>query len=232
MSSDRLTDKGLGHGRDWSVLPADEGPLEWSIDPEDGIIQGPLDLGSFRGRRLTLVLAEHQYALLTREGRLMGVYLDGAHTLDVGTGDNQIPLDARLIFLAAERTLDVVWNRRDPLAVAGRGGWQLIGGCNLVIERPARFYRTFLDASEAGDPGFVSRLVDQFVRGLVEELIGDIDPAAGIGAVQSRLTGLDREDLQDGLELCGLRCVNLALYTAAPPVETGVEESDRVPVGT
>lgn len=230
MSADYLTDKGLGHGRDWTVLPADNGPLEWTIDPEDGLVQGPLELESFRGRRLTLVLTEGQYALLVLDHGLAGVYLDGAHTLDVGTGENQLPPSSRLVFLAAERTLDVVWNRDNPLGMTVRGGDQLIGGCSLVVEKPACFYRTFLAGTDDSDPGFVSRLIDQYVRGLVENLIGDLDPDAGTAAIQSRLTALSPGDLADDLETCGLRCVNLALYTAVPPVETEMPAGE--PVGT
>jgi len=230
MSADYLTDKGLGNGRNWSALPAEEGPLEWSVDPEGALVQGPLELESFRGRRLLLVLEEGQYALLVGEQGLAGVYLDGAHTLDVGTGENQVPPGARLIFLAAERTLDVAWNRENPLGITGRGGDQLIGGCRLEVARPACFYRTFLDGSEGSDPEFVTRLIDQYVRGLLENLLDDLDPRGGTAAVQSRLTALGPQDLADDLETCGLRCVNLALYTAAPPVESDLPEGE--PVGT
>mgnify|MGYP001817811324 CR=1 FL=1 len=228
MSSDHLTDKGLGHGRDWSVLPADEGPLEWAIDPEGDFIQGPLELESFRGRRLSLILEEGQLALLVIDRELKGVYLDGAHTLHVGTDENQIPLNAQLVFLAADRSLDVVWNRNNPLGIGERGGCQLIGGCNLVVDRPARFYHTFLDGTPLTDPGFVTRLVDQLVRSLMEEVLGGFDDLPDPAAVQGRLTGLTPADLADGLESCGLRCVNLALYTMAPPVEIGVAEEETV----
>ena len=234
MSTDYLTDQGLGHGRNWSALPADGGPLEWSIDPEGEMIQGPLDLEFMRGQRFSLVLEEGQLALLTRDRKLMGVYLDGVHTLDVGTDEKQIPTDGRLIFLAADRTIDLMWNRREPLAVGNGRGVRLIGGCNLVIERPARFYRTFLDASEGQDPDFVMRLIDQMVRGMFEEIFADLDvnDQASAATLQSRVMGLGPADLADDLDACGLRCVNLALYTSAPPVEMGLTESEPVVVGS
>jgi hypothetical protein len=236
MSSDHLTNQGIGHGRDWSVLPAGdspEGPLEWTIDPEGSLVQGPLELESFRGRRLSLILEEGQFALLVVDRELKGVYLDGVHTLDIGTGEHQIPLSAQLIFLAANRTLDVVWNRGNPLGIEGRGGFQLIGGCNLVIDRPARFYHTFLDGTPGSDPGFVTRLVDQLVRGLMEEMLTGLETLPDPAAVQGHLTGLTPADLADGLESCGLACVNLALYTSAPPVEVSEaqEETREEPVG-
>ncbi len=56
MSTDYLTDKGLGHGRNWSALPSDGGPIEWTMDPDGDLIQGPLDLSFMRGQRFSLVL--------------------------------------------------------------------------------------------------------------------------------------------------------------------------------
>ena len=69
----------------------------------------------------------------------------------------------------------------------------LIGGCSLAIEAPARFYRTFLDTPETPDPEFLARLIDQIVRGVLEDFLGDlfdgVDPAAP-AEIQSRLTRL------------------------------------------
>jgi len=234
MSTDYLTDQGLGHGRNWSALPADGGPIEWTMDPEGDLIQGPLDLSFMRGQRFSLVLEEGQLALLTRDRELLGVYLDGAHTMDVGTDEKQIPVDGRLLFLATNRTMDLAWNRREPLAVGRNQSVNLIGSCNLVVERPARFYRTFLDASDGQDFGFVLRLIDQMVRSMFEEKFTDLDISdpASAANLQSRLMRLGPDDLADDLEACGLRCVNLALYTSAPPVEMGLTENEPLTAGS
>ena len=58
---------GLSSGRNWSDIPADDTPLTWTLDPEGGLVQGPLDLDFLRGRKLALVLEEGQLALLTRD---------------------------------------------------------------------------------------------------------------------------------------------------------------------
>ena len=60
------------------------------------------------------------------------------------------------------------------------------------------------------------------VRGILEDMLGTMfgyTETAGPAEIQSRLTRLTPEDLADDLVPCGLACVNLAIYTAAPPVE-------------
>jgi hypothetical protein len=222
MNSDYITTKGLQSGREWDTLPPDEGPLEWSLDHRQGLIQGPLDLEFLRGRKVSLVLEPGQMALLTQDDDLKAVYLDGAHYLDIGHGNHQVPADGKLIFLAADRNIHLNWSHETPLRLGENCDEELIGGCSLAIDGPARFYRTFLDTPEMPDPDFLGRLVDQLVRGVLEEFLGvmfDSTSNPGPAEIQSRLMRLTPEDLADHLVPCGLACVNLALYTAAPPVE-------------
>jgi hypothetical protein len=222
MTSELLTNQGLNHGRDWDTLPTDEGPLEWTLDHRQGLIQGPLDLEFLRGRKMSLILEPGQMALLLQEGGLKAVYLDGAHYLDIGHGAHQVPADSSLLFLAADRHINLNWSRQEPLEVGKDQHQALIGGCSLAIDAPARFFRTFLDTPETPDAEFLVRLVDQVVRGALEDLLGTVlegVEAGGPGGIQSRLTRLSPADLADDLDPCGLACVNLAVYTAAPPVE-------------
>jgi len=175
-------------------------------DPgEQGLIQGPLDLEFLRGRKISVVLEPGQMAMLIQDSELKAVYLDGAHYLDIGHGSHQVPAESSLIFLAANRHINL-----------------MIGGCSLTIDGPARFYRTFLDTPDMPESDFLVCLIDQFVRGVLEEFLGSLfDPAAAPSPaeIQSRLTRLTPKDLADDLAPCGLSCVNLALYTAAPPVD-------------
>ncbi|MEN8008341.1 MAG: hypothetical protein ABFS42_15100 [Candidatus Krumholzibacteriota bacterium] len=226
MSSDLMTTAGLDNGRDWESLPADEGPIEWTVDHRQGLIQGPLDLEFLRGRKISLALEPGQMALLVQEGDLKAVYLDGAHYLDIGHGTHQVPADGKLIFLAADRHINLNWSRKTPLRMGEGRDEALIGGCSLTIDGPARFFRTFLDTPEMPEPEFLVRLIDQMVRGVMEDILGTMfdhtfghAETAGSAEIQSRLTGLTPEDLADDLAPCGLACVNLAIYTAAPPVE-------------
>lgn len=222
MTSELLTDQGLDHGRDWDTMGTDESPLEWTLDHRQGLIQGPLDLEFLRGRKMSLILETGQMALLIQEEGLKAVYLDGAHYLDIGHGTHQVPADSSLLFLAADRHINLNWSRSEPLNVGRDHDQALIGGCSLAIEAPARFFRTFLDTPDTPDPEFLVRLVDQVVRGALEDLLGTMLEGVEAGAhegIQSRLTRLTPTDLADELEPCGLACVNLAVYTAAPPVE-------------
>jgi hypothetical protein len=230
MNSDFATTMGLQCGRDWDTLPPDEGPLEWALDQRQGLIQGPLDLEFLRGRKISLTLEPGQMALLLQEGELRAVYLDGAHYLDIGHGTHQVPAGGRLIFLAADRHINLNWPREAPLHPGADLRQELIGGCSLAIDRPARFYQTFLATPELPSAEFLTRLIDQYVRGILEEFLDNLfgPPALPPNSleIQSRLTRLVPQDLADHLRPCGLACVNLALYTAVPPVE-----SEFVPLG-
>ena len=221
MTSEYLTKRGLNNGRDWESLPEDEGPLEWTLDRRQGLVQGPLDLEFLRGRKMSLILEPGQMALLIQEDDLQAVYLDGAHYLDIGHGTHQVPPGSKLVFLAADRDINLNWSHQEPLTLSQGQGPALIGGCSLAIDAPARFYRTFLNTPETPEPEFLTRLVDQLVRGVMEEFLGDLFGGAitGPGEIQPRLTRLTPEDLTDDLAPYGLTCVNLAIYTAAPPVE-------------
>ena len=222
MNSDFITTMGLQTGRDWESLPADEGPLEWTLDHRQGLIQGPLDLEFLRGRKISLTLEPGQMAMLIQDSDLKAVYLDGAHYLDIGHGNHQVPAESSLLFLAVDRHINLNWSREAPLRLGSSQDEALIGGCSLAIDGPARFFRTFLDTPEMPDPEFLIRLIDQLVRGILEDCLGDmVDPAAAHGPaeIQSRLTRLSPEELADDLAPCGLACVNLAIYTAAPPVD-------------
>jgi hypothetical protein len=222
MNSDLLTKAGLQNGRDWDSIPADEGPIEWSLDHRQGLVQGPLDLEFLRGRKMSLALESGQMALLVQDSDLKAVYLDGAHYLDIGHGNHQVPADGQLVFLAADRNINLNWSRATPLQLGPGRQEALIGGCSLTIDGPARFFRTFLDTPEMPNPEFLVGLIDQMVRGILEENLGSLFGSAelaGPAEFQARLTRLTPGDLADDLMSCGLACLNLAIYTAAPPVE-------------
>ena len=104
-------------------------------------VQGPLDLEFLRGRKMSLTLEPGQMALLIQEGGLKAVYLDGAHYLDVGHGPHQVPADSSLLFLAAERHINLNWSRQEPLEVGKDQHQTLIGdgvfvGSNSALVAP------------------------------------------------------------------------------------------------
>ncbi len=222
MSSDSVSKAGLSNGRQWSAMPTDGGPIEWSIEADKGYIQGPLDLEFLRGKKLSLVLAEGQQALLVHEGQLIAVYLDGAHYLEIGTGRRQVQPASQLIFLAMNEPLQLNWSRSEPLQWGPETHQALIGSCSLQIEWTSRFFGTFLQGQQNPDPGFALRLIDQMIRGLFEELLS-VNPGSEkvptASETQARLTRITPSDLNEELNACGLTCTRLAAYTSAPPIE-------------
>ncbi len=229
MSSELLSRSGLANGRQWSAVPIDGSPIEWSVDPDKGQIQGPLDLDFLRGQKLSMILQEGQQALLVKNGQLKAVYLDGAHYLEIGKGQRQVHPDCQLIFLVLNKPMELRWSRSNPLRWGPEDHQTLIGSCALHIEWPSRFFGTFLLGQKSPDPEFVIRLIDQMVRGLFENLFA-ADPESGAvpseSEVQARLTRLSPADLDEELNACGLSCTHLAAYTSAPPIEenTTVQE--------
>jgi hypothetical protein len=218
MSDGRHAGEGPGNGRNWSVVGADEAPIEWTVDSAQGGVQGPLDLGFLVDKRIVLILTEGQQALLVQNGRLRTVYLDGMHHLDVGEGPDRIDPTGRLVFLATPAPFQLSWPRTNPLRWGPGAHQVLIGSCALQVLRPGAFFDTFLLGVETPDPAFVTRLVDQAVRGLFELVLAGED-AVDANALQARLTRLTPADLNEDLEEFGLSCTHLAVYTATPPSE-------------
>ncbi|MFT5234115.1 MAG: hypothetical protein ACI9UK_001661 [Candidatus Krumholzibacteriia bacterium] len=147
MKSDYLTDKGLSNGRQWTAVVNEGQALEWSIDASAGRIQGPLDLQSMRGQKMSIVLKPDQMAFLMSRGKLKAVYLDGAHYIDVGKKEDQVHPDDQLVFVAFD----------EPVA-----------DCALRIERPSVFFETFLMGQATPDAKFTVNLIEQIVHGVLE----------------------------------------------------------------
>ena len=212
------TRPGLSNGRSWGSYDAEEDLREWTMDPDGGMVQGPLDLAFLRGRKLFLVLEPGQVALLVRDNRLQAVYLEGGHVLEIGTAQRQVPSDSCLVFLAAGQDVRLRWNKLNPVTGACLPRAGAIGHCSLCVDGPSRFYRHFLAGNTAWDEQSLLGAIDQAAR---KALAGVLEPCAGAGeaAVQTRLTGLAPEELSEVLEEIGLSCRQIAVYTADPPSE-------------
>jgi len=219
---------GLGSGREWSTAPQDDEPIVWTIDPALGLVQGPLELQFLRGRKVSLILEPGQLALLTEDQEVRAVYLDGRHLLDVGTGRRQVSPACRLVFLSAAGELDFRWTAAAPLAWGEGEEQALIGTCSLRIDGPAAFHATFIAGVENCEADFRLRLIEQVLRGVFEDMLRGVDGRAlSCSDVQMRLGRLAPADLDDDLEPYGLACVQLAVYTAQPPVEDDGEGGRR-----
>lgn len=215
---------GLSSGRNWGAIDAEDNYREWAMDPNGGMVQGPLDLDFARGRRLMLALEPGQSALLVRDNDLQAVYLDGGHVLEVGNGERQVSPRSCLVFLAMGPALQLRWTKLNPVTGSCLPEPGAIGHCALFVDAPSRFYRNFLAGTTAWDEQSLQHAVDQAARRALAEIL---EPCGGLGEaeLQTRLMGLQPEDLSEGLADLGLACCRIAVYTATPPSE--LADSDR-----
>lgn len=217
-----MNDHGMRQDRrhTWRTEGTDEAVIDWSVNPDQGLVQGPLDLGFLDGQRIALTLQAGQIALLIDGDGLQTVYLDGCHVLAVGSGRGDLPTDGHLVFLDVSRGLNVRWTAEESVS-AGAGG-EIIGNCTLTISGPGRFFETFLAGVDEWDEDFIRRVVRQAARAAVERALEEVasDPLR----LQTRLANLDPMDLDEELVPLGLGCSRAALYTSAPPVETAIPD--------
>lgn len=224
MSHVQEKQPGLSSGRSWGAVDAESNFREWMMDPDGGMVQGPLDLDFARGRRLMLTLEPGQTALLLRDNVLRAVYLDGGHVLEVGNAERQISPASCLVFVATGQPLQLRWTKLDPVTGSCLPGPGAIGHCALFVDAPKCFYEHFLAGTTAWDEQSVHRAVDLAARRALAEILA---PCAGAGdaELQARLMSLQPEDLSEGLADVGLACGRIAVYTATPPSE--LAEPDR-----
>ncbi len=220
------TQAGLTSGRRWGAYPAQDNGMEWSVDPGSGLVQGPLDLEFLRGKRILLTLEPTQFALLLSENSLQAVYLEGVHQLEIGNGHNQIPTNSSLIFLAADQEIQLRWTKLDPLSWENPYQFGMIGHCSLTIDGPARFYRSFLEKTTCWDEQSLNQAIDTITREAISTSLESSFPNGATSEVeiQSKLMHLNVDEVSDGISDFGLRCSQVAVYTAAPPVEHNSSE--------
>ncbi len=200
---------------DWTTMETNNSIIEWSVQPDQGMVQGPLDLNFLAGQRISLSLQPGQIAMLIHDEHLQAVYMDGVHLMAVGEGKGDVPRDGHLVFLDVSEGLQVAWTNGQPAPLDGTAG--IIGNCTLAIAAPGRFYETFLAGTSEWDEDFIRRLVRQASSAALERALTNTDPDAM--HLQTRLANLAPADLDEELAPLGLSCTRTALYTAAPPVE-------------
>jgi hypothetical protein len=213
--------KGLGSGRNWGALPLRTDQFEWTMEADGAMVQGPLDMEFLRGQHISLILEEGQYGLLVRNGALKALYLDGAHHLDIGQGNDQIKTDSLLFLLATDKNQDFRWTADSDQGFVTRDGTPVIGRCTVRIEKPARFYHRFLRGLENWLPETITDHLEPLVHQAFNDLLTELCESGcdHAGGLQSSLMNLGAHHLDEYLSEHGLYCVSLAAYTAAPPVE-------------
>ncbi len=206
------------HADAGTALP-DAGRRPWRVAPEQGVVQGPLDLALFAGERLQLTLQEGQCALLERAGALVGVLGAGVH--EVAGGGS-----CRAYFVHLDRPVSWQWQEGSVLWVgprAARRAVPIIGACAVLVANATSFYRACLHGARPLEDGHLPRLLDAVVRDRLESRMervaaaGAADPAT----IQTLLANVAPRDLTEDLDEYGLACTHLAVYTRqAPVVET------------
>ncbi len=219
------TTTGLNPGRNWSALPDQDQPLEWSLDPAGDFIQGPLKLVFLRGKRILLDLAEGQLAMLQEGNELRAVFLDGGHILEVGTRPGQASPDGSLFFLSSMMPVHLRWTHGNPIDLPGMARQHVIGSCSLVVTGPARFFESFMMGQSIVEADDVREAMETVARKALKDYLAGLSqhaPADSVG-LQSTLMNLQADTLSEELAGAGLGCLQLALYTAEPPVAEGAE---------
>ncbi len=230
MSSHRSCTQGLDHGKKWDALPAEEGPINWSFNVAQGIVQGPLDLNSFQGQSMMLSLDTGQIALLTQDNNLCALYLDGIHNLKVGHGFNQISPNATLVFINTAASLQLRWKKNNPIQWNDRSENSLIGHCDLAISDPIMFFEGYLQRADSIAEERALTEIDVTVRSILADMIGTGPLGGGpttAAELESRLTCLSSQTLTEELADQGLSCHQLALYPKVSQIELDSTARDR-----
>jgi hypothetical protein len=217
----------LTSGRDWGALPLRHGQYEWKMEAEGGLVQGPVEMEPFLGQHMLLNLDLGQYGLLVRDGALKALYLDGCHNLEIGRRSDQIQTNSSLIFLSTEESLDFQWKANTADGFVTGDGIPVIGRCTVKIEKPARFYHRVLRPMNDWSPDHLKEHLKPLVHKAFHDLLTEACETGcdHPGGLQSLLMGLGAHQLDDFLSEHGLYCVSLAAYTAAPPIEDGLDQN-------
>ncbi len=207
--------------RNWGALPLQSENFEWTMEADGPMVQGPLDMSTLRGQRISLILDVGQFGLLAREGSLKALYLDGAHHLHIGQQNDQIHPNSMLFFLSTEITRDFRWIPKPTDQFKTSGDSSVIGRFSVRIEKPARFYHRFLRTLEDWSPETISNQLEALVHEAFNKMLSELCGSSykQPGGLQSTLMRLGSQHLDEYLCEHGLYCVSLAAYTAAPPIE-------------
>lgn len=188
----------------------------WSIAPDHGVVQGPLDLAFFADDGLDLTLASGQVALIERGGVLQDILGPGHHDLT----DCQ---DGRAYFVALDRPITWQWSAGAVLwagSLTRKRVVPFIGSCSVTVVDVAAFHAAFLSGASVAGGGW-QPVLDALVRSCLERRLQHVagDAATDPSALQTLLTAVAAASLSEDLADVGLACVHLAVYTRQGPVE-------------
>lgn len=216
------------------INPSTSEVIYWSIDPADGTVQGPLDLGFMRGKVLHLTLAPGQIALHICQGELRAVFLEGVHAMRVGRLSSDLPVDSAIIFLVIDKPLRFRWEGADAVTVHGQDGKEqeirLRGEGECHIVGPERFHSAFFRHCEQETGPFLHRVVECLLRSQIEKRLNEVpEPDAGVSASApaDRLAALEPADINSGLAEFGLACSRLEVQADIPSQQPSTQTAGQ-----
>ncbi len=197
----------------WEILSGEQAPIVWTIDPANGVIQGPLDLCVLNGKLLHLVLERGQVALLAARGGRRAFFQDGGYLLRIG--NHGLPADSLLYFMHTDRTFDISWEQIipvprsehcDPTTRLATGSFE------VRIESPVRFHAEML-SNRSGEGENICH--DVLARVMPTLLTIRLAHACGREASTEKqraaLAALRPSDLNPDLAPYGLACTALRI---------------------
>ncbi|PID80426.1 hypothetical protein CSB20_07460 [bacterium DOLZORAL124_64_63] len=207
----------LGNGRLWGALPTERLRTNWTMEADGPMVQGPHSLRPFRGHRMLLYLEPGQYGLLVTGRKLRAIYLDGAHHLEIGNAEHQVPHHSTLTLLSSHEALP--FRFAGSSALRAPDGTGIIARGGLRLRKPARFYQRVLRrARRDWSSDSLLAILTPIVRQAFENILAGFN-SPHAGTLQSELMTLEPSRLDEYLEPTGLYCAALAAYTDTPPVE-------------
>jgi len=197
----------------WEQLNDKQMPITWEIDPDEGVIQGPLDLCFLDGRSLHLVLKPGQVALLTVRGEHRAFFPDGAYLLNVGTDD--LAADSLIYFMHTERSFRISWSQIIPMPHFEPGAAttrKASGSFDVRIESPVRFYQEMLRNHAGEGENICNDVLSRIMPTLLTiRLAQTCGPDSSKEEHRAILTALSPDDLAGDLVPYGLVCMDISI---------------------
>ncbi len=199
--------------RAWEQSSDQEAPLEWRIDPAQGVIQGPLDLCFLDGRTMHLTLAPGQVALLAARGEKRAFFPDGTYLLQVC--ESCLPSHGLMYFMHIDRSFRIAWNQVIPVPHAGEdqaATRHASGDFHVCIDSPVRFYEEILRHHAGEGEAICKRLLSKIMPTLLTiRLAQSCAPGWTVEEQRAVLASLRPGDLDADLEPYGLSCTALSI---------------------
>jgi len=197
----------------WDILSGDEAPIDWAVEPADGVIQGPLDLCFLDGRLLHLVLKKGQVALMAARGGRRAFFREGGYMLRVGA--HGLPADGLLYFMHTDRTLGIPWEQIIPVPrheLCDPATRMASGSFDVRIDSPIRFHAEMLHGRDGEGEGICRDVLAKVMPTLLTiRLAHACGRESAPTSQHAALAALRPRDMDPDLAPYGLVCTDLRI---------------------